>query len=99
MGYWRLHPPPPVQPASPSDQNVLPKTYKTITLTTGEVVVMEVSGIDHYYKCGHPTMIGHHVDLPQLAHVVPVPAGACFQRPGLRIASFQQGGLGDDKGL
>ena len=36
--------------------------YKTITLTTGEVVVMEVSGIDHYYKCGYPTMIGHHVD-------------------------------------
>lgn len=36
--------------------------YKTITLTTGEVVVMEVSGIDHYYKCGYPTMIDHHVD-------------------------------------
>ena len=36
--------------------------YKTITLATGEVVVMEVSGIDHYYKCGYPTMIGHHVD-------------------------------------
>ena len=36
--------------------------YKTITLTTGEVVIMEVAGIDHYYKCGYPTMIGHHVD-------------------------------------
>lgn len=36
--------------------------YKTITLTTGEVVVMEVAGIDHYYKCGYPEMIGHHVD-------------------------------------
>ena len=36
--------------------------YKTITLTTGEVVVMEVAGIDQYYRCGHPEMIGHHVD-------------------------------------
>lgn len=36
--------------------------FKTITLTTGEVVIMEVAGIDHYYKCGYPTMIGHHVD-------------------------------------
>ena len=36
--------------------------YKTITLTTGEVVVIEAAGIGHYYKCGYPTMIGHHVD-------------------------------------
>ncbi len=36
--------------------------FKTITLTGGEVVIMEVAGIDHYYKCGYPTMIGHHVD-------------------------------------
>ncbi len=36
--------------------------YKTITLTTGEVVVAEAAGIGHYYKCGYPTMIGHHVD-------------------------------------
>lgn len=35
--------------------------YKTITLTTGEKVVMEVAGIDQYYKCGD-TSIGHHVD-------------------------------------
>lgn len=35
--------------------------YKTITLTTGETVVMEVAGIDQYYKCGD-TAIGHHID-------------------------------------
>lgn len=35
--------------------------YKTITLTTGEKVVMEVAGIDQYYKCGDTT-IGHHID-------------------------------------
>ena len=35
--------------------------FKTITLTTGEVVVMEVAGIDQYYKCAD-TAIGHHVD-------------------------------------
>ena len=35
--------------------------YKTITLTTGEVVIMEVAGIDTYYKCGDST-IGHHID-------------------------------------
>ena len=35
--------------------------YKTITLTTGEVVIMEVAGIDHYYKCGD-IEIGHHID-------------------------------------
>ena len=35
--------------------------YKTITLTTGEKVVMEVAGIDQYYKCGD-TAIGHHID-------------------------------------
>ena len=35
--------------------------YKTITLTTGETVVMEVAGIDQYYQCGD-TAIGHHVD-------------------------------------
>lgn len=34
---------------------------KTITLTTGEVLKMEVAGIDHYYKCGD-AQIGHHVD-------------------------------------
>lgn len=36
--------------------------YKTIQLTNGETVVMEVAGIDQYYKCGHPTMIEHHID-------------------------------------
>lgn len=35
--------------------------YKTITLTTGETVVMEVAGIDQYYKCGDSS-IGHHID-------------------------------------
>lgn len=35
--------------------------YKTIQLTTGERVIMEVAGIDQYYKCGD-TAIGHHVD-------------------------------------
>ena len=35
--------------------------YKTIQLTTGETVIMEVAGIDQYYKCGDAS-IGHHVD-------------------------------------
>ena len=35
--------------------------YKTIRLTTGETVVMEVAGIDQYYKCSDTT-IGHHID-------------------------------------
>ena len=35
--------------------------FKTITLTTGEVVIMEAAGIDQYYNCGDPA-IGHHVD-------------------------------------
>lgn len=35
--------------------------FKTITLTTNEVVVMEVAGIDRYYRCGD-TEIGHHID-------------------------------------
>lgn len=35
--------------------------YKTVELTTGETVIMEVAGIDQYYKCGD-TAIGHHVD-------------------------------------
>ena len=35
--------------------------YKTITLTGGEVVVMEVAGIDQYRKCGDQE-VGHHVD-------------------------------------
>lgn len=35
--------------------------FKTITLTTGEVVIMEVAGIDQYYKCGD-IEIGHHID-------------------------------------
>lgn len=35
--------------------------YKTITLTTGEIVVMEASGINPYYNCGG-TAIGPHVD-------------------------------------
>lgn len=35
--------------------------YKTITLTTGETVIMEVAGIDQYYKCGD-AVIGHHID-------------------------------------
>lgn len=34
--------------------------YKTITVN-GETVIMEVAGIDQYYKCGD-TSIGHHVD-------------------------------------
>lgn len=36
--------------------------FKTITLTAGEKVVMEVAGIDQYYRCGWPTEIGHHID-------------------------------------
>lgn len=35
--------------------------YKTITLTNGETVIMEVAGIDQYYRCGDAE-IGHHVD-------------------------------------
>lgn len=35
--------------------------YKTITLTGGETVIMEVAGIDQYYQCGD-TAIGHHID-------------------------------------
>lgn len=35
--------------------------YKKITLTTGEVVIMEVAGIDQYYNCASP-IVGHHVD-------------------------------------
>lgn len=35
--------------------------YKTIQLTTGETVIMEVAGIDQYYECGN-TSIGHHID-------------------------------------
>lgn len=35
--------------------------YKTITLDGGETVIMEVAGIDQYYKCGE-TQIGHHID-------------------------------------
>ena len=35
--------------------------YKPITLTGGEVVIMEVAGIDQYYKCGD-AQIGHHID-------------------------------------
>lgn len=35
--------------------------YKPITLTGGEVVIMEVAGIDQYYKCGDQE-IGHHID-------------------------------------
>jgi len=35
--------------------------YKPIALTTGEVVIMEVAGIDQYYKCGD-AQIGHHID-------------------------------------
>ncbi len=35
--------------------------FKTIQLTTGETVVMEVAGIDQYYRCGGEE-IGHHVD-------------------------------------
>lgn len=35
--------------------------YKTITLTGGEVVIMEVAGIDQYYKCADQE-IGHHID-------------------------------------
>lgn len=35
--------------------------FKTFQLTTGEMVIMEVAGIDQYYKCGY-TPNGHHVD-------------------------------------
>ena len=35
--------------------------FKTITLTSGEVVVMEVAGIGHYTGCGD-TEIGGHID-------------------------------------
>ncbi|MBQ6554128.1 MAG: hypothetical protein IJL89_02740 [Firmicutes bacterium] len=35
--------------------------YKTITLTTGEVVIMELAGVDQYYECGD-SKIGHHAD-------------------------------------
>ncbi len=35
--------------------------FKTIQLTTGETVVMEVAGINQYYRCGDQE-IGHHVD-------------------------------------
>ena len=35
--------------------------FKPFTMTTGEVVVMEVAGIDQYYMCGDQE-IGHHVD-------------------------------------
>lgn len=35
--------------------------YKTITLTGGEKVIMEVAGIDQYYNCGD-SAIGHHID-------------------------------------
>lgn len=35
--------------------------FKTITLTTGEVVITEVGGIDQYYMCGDQ-QIGHHID-------------------------------------
>jgi len=35
--------------------------YKTITLTTGEVVIMEVAGIGQYTGCGD-TKIGGHID-------------------------------------
>lgn len=35
--------------------------YKKITLTTGEVVIMEVAGIDQYYTRG-TSVIGHHID-------------------------------------
>ena len=35
--------------------------FKTITLTGGETVIMEVAGIDQYFKCGD-AQIGHHID-------------------------------------
>ena len=35
--------------------------FKPITLTTGEVVIMEVAGIDQYHRCGD-IEIGHHID-------------------------------------
>lgn len=37
--------------------------FKTITLTTGEVVIMEVAGIDNYYNYGDTEyIVGHHID-------------------------------------
>lgn len=35
--------------------------FKTIVLTTGETVIMEVAGIDQYYRC-EDYNLGHHVD-------------------------------------
>ena len=35
--------------------------FKTIRLTTGETVIMEVAGIDQYYRCADQE-IGHHID-------------------------------------
>jgi len=35
--------------------------YKTVTLSTGEVITMDVAGIDTYYRYGD-VEIGHHVD-------------------------------------
>lgn len=34
--------------------------YKTVTLTTGEVVIMEIAGIDPYFGSGEPEA-GHHI--------------------------------------
>ena len=36
--------------------------FKTITLAGGEVVIMEVAGIDQYYRSGYPNEIGHNID-------------------------------------
>lgn len=41
--------------------DILVGDYKPITLTTNEIVIMEVAGVDQYYKCGNPE-IGHHID-------------------------------------
>lgn len=41
--------------------NLYPGDYKKITLTTNEVVIMEIAGIDPYYKC-IDQQIGHHID-------------------------------------
>lgn len=34
--------------------------YKTVTLTTGEIVIMEIAGIDPYFCSGYPEA-GHHI--------------------------------------
>ncbi len=48
--------------------------FKTITLTTGEKVIMEVAGIDQYYRCTDQE-IGHHIDFISRNCLTNNPAG------------------------